>query len=587
MNLAARQPSPLVTAATRAPVVIRSIELSGRWRGTTVAVAWLRYLAGELVWRARRRADPRARGRRLRDLLESLGGLWIKVGQLLSLRVDLFDPAWCEELAALQDRAYGFPGELARQRIEEDLGIRVDDLFDDFELHPIAAASIGQVHRARLRDGRTVAIKVRRPFIEAALSRELALLARLLGLLDRLRLAPFMKWRHMRWELETMLREELDYRSEASSMERLRASLRGRGMYVPMVYRELSSSRVLTMEFVSGVLLSDYIAARRADPATVRAWEVENGIDPRRLVRRFSHGIMRQILEDNLYHGDLHPGNIVLLRDNRVALLDYGAVGFTEREYLDRLRLFMHAMTCDEFGRGADLGLLLAGALPNTDLEPVRAEVVRELHAWRLRTGVRSLPYRLKAADAVNVAIAQIFVKYRITFEWAFFRIRRALATLDATVMHLDPDADHTRLMRAYFAQAASRAVGARKARRGLVAGGGDAFRRFGEATDLALAIERRRLRIAQATVSATTRVILVAARFTMWLSGAGAAAAIVSMSAQHGPSWLAAAAGLVSAGLVDLAPRLDWQIWLAACVVGLVTARTAAGLRSNFRAVA
>lgn len=592
MNVADLQPTPIVDPGTRPPVPLRAVEVSGHWRGATVAVAWLAFAAGEIgrgVWRER---DPRARGRRLRELLERLGGVWIKVGQLLSLRVDLFDAALCDELTALQDRAHGFAGELARERIEADLGVPIGRVFASFELQPIAAASIGQVHRGRLLDGRWVAVKVRRPFIEDALQRELALVGRLFGALDRLRVAPFMRWRNMRWELGTMLTEELDYRREASALERLRATLNPRGMYVPAVHRELCSERVLTMEFVSGVLLSDYIAVRRSDPERVREWNTQNHVDPRRIVNRFTLSILRQILEDNLYHGDLHPGNIVLLRDSRVALLDFGAVGFTERDYLDRVRLFLHAMGAQEYERAADLALLMSSSLPNIDLAPARAEVVRALHAWGRRTDVRSLPYPEKSVDAVNVAITRIFFTHRITFEWAFLRIRRALATMDATALHLHPDADHAELTRRYFAKATQRAIRAHVRRREATgrsarAGNEDVVRQVGELADLAVQIERRRLAMARATVTGGARIVTLSAAWARLLATACASAGVLLLAAQHGPRWAQAAARFVTGGLIDRAPAADWQIWLALSALGVLAARTAAGVRAGFTAAA
>jgi ubiquinone biosynthesis protein len=587
------QPTPLVDPAERAPVAVRPIAAPGRWRAVSLARWWLAWLAGEAWRRLLRQRDAGARGRRLRALLERLGGIWIKVGQLLSLRIDLFDVDFCQELATLQDRAYGFPGEVAKARVEAELGMPLDRAFAAFELQPIAAASIGQVHRARLHDGRVVAVKIRRPFIEDALARELALVRFLFRVLDRLRIAPFMRWRNMGWELEEILKEELDYRREASAMQRLRASLNGRGMYVPHVHAEISTASVLVMEYVSGVLMSDYIVSLRADPARVRAWERENQVDPRRVVRRFSQSILRQIIEDNLYHGDLHPGNIVLLRDSRVALLDFGAVGFTERDFLDRFRLFMQAMAHQEYERAADLALLMTSSLPDIDLAPARAEVVRELLAWGLRSGVAALPYPTKSVDAVNVAITRIFFKHRITFEWTFLRIRRALSTMDATAMHLYPEADYTAITTTYFKRAARRTI-AKRARPGAAVGAlargaedEDLVRQIGELGDLALQIERRRLRLAGATLSGAARVVMVSAGWMRLAATAVAVVALIALASQHGPPSLHAAVEWCSLGFADRAPRLDWQIWLAMSAMAGLTVRATARVRAGVRAAA
>lgn len=583
------QPTPLVDAAARPPVVVRPVTPPGRWAALRAAGWWAAWLAGE-AWRtARRQHDAGGRGRRLRALLERLGGVWVKVGQLLSLRVDLFDVAFCQELAALQDRADGFPGEDARALVEAELGAPLDRVFAEFDARPLAAASIGQVHRGRLLDGRVVAVKVRRPFVELSLARELGVIRVVFAALDRLGVAPFMRWRNMGWELGAILEEEIDYRREASAMRRLRASLRRHGMYVPLVHAELSTARVLVMEFVSGVLMSDYIVTVRADPARVRAWERANRIDPRRVVRRFSRSILRQIIEDNLYHGDLHPGNIVLLRDSRVALLDFGAVGFTDRDFLDRFRLFMQAMAGQEYERATDLALLMTASLPDVDLEPVRAEVVRELRAWGLRSGVAALPYPVKSVDAVNVAITRIFFRHRITLEWTFLRIRRALATMDATAMHLYPEADYTAITRAYFRRAARRAIGrdARPAVAGAVARAAadeGLVPQLGELAGMALEIERRRLRVAQATVTGAARMVAASSGGLQRAAVALALISVIALAAQHGPRGVRAAAAWLSLGLVDRAPLLDWQGWLAVSTLGAAMARSAAAVRLAFR---
>jgi ubiquinone biosynthesis protein len=451
-------PSALVAPADRPAVVIVEPRPPSRFRGKTVVARLLGWALGALWLRARGRWGGESNARRVRELLEDLGGIWIKVGQLLSLRIDLFSIELCRELTRLQDTATGFPPLMAHRTIEADLGASLHEIFDVFDDQPIAAASIGQVHRARLRrEGVWVAVKVRRPFIETTFAQEVTLVRLWVRVLEALRVLPFIQWRHMQWELERILHEELDYRVEGSAIERMRRSLEPHRMYVPAIYGEYTTARVLVMELVTGVQMSDYIKLLHANPARVRAWERENDVDPHRVVRRFSHSILRQIFEDNLYHGDLHPGNIVLLRHSRVALLDFGTVGFTERAYLEKFGLFMSSLARDEFEKAADMALMMAGPLPRADLGQIRGAVVRELRTWRARTAVRTLPYPLKSVDSVNVAITKILFHHRITFDWAFLRIRRALATMDASAMHLFPGADYTRIIAAYFGRAERR----------------------------------------------------------------------------------------------------------------------------------
>ena len=441
------------------PVVVTPIVPPARWRTALVARRWIGWLLAEVWSRVQGLGDAGSRGRRLRALLEGLGGIWIKVGQLLSLRIDLLDPVMCKELARLQDRANGFPGQDALAIVAADLGQAVDAVFSEFDPNPVAAASIGQVHRARLLNGDAVAVKVQRPFVRESLNRELAFVRIVTRLLERMRIAPFMRWASLQWELEAILAEELDYLNEASAMERMHVTLRQHGLYVPAIYQDLSTARVLVMEFVTGVLMSDYIATLHGDPDRVQAWLRENNIDQGRVNRRLVRSVFRQLLEDNLYHGDLHPGNIVLLRDSRVALLDFGSVGFTEREYLERFRFFMTAIADEEYARAADMALIMGAPMPDIALEPVRAEMVQELLRWGLRSGVSALPYPLKSVDAINMAINRVFFEHRT-------RIRVGLPPHQSRIRHDGCNCDAL-VSRGRLQQGDSRVLASRRASAG------------------------------------------------------------------------------------------------------------------------
>ena len=582
MRLDRLEPTHLIDPAPPVPVVTVPLRRP-RWRIVTIAIRLTVWMLREIQNRLTGADDAAARGRRMKELLEGLGGMWVKVGQLLSLRIDLFSVDFCDELAHLQDRVRGFPGLDAQRVIEDELGRPCADVFATFDLRPVAAASIGQVHRATLHDGRTVAIKVRRPFVEESMAQELSLLRALVWLLTRLRVAPFMRWRTMQWEIEGILREELDYRREASAMRRLRANLKRRGMYVPRVHPELSTARVLVMEFISGVLMSDYIATLHRDPERVKAWQRTNNVNPKRLVLRFSLAILRQIIEDNLYHGDLHPGNVVLLRNSRVALLDFGTVGTTDREFLEYFSGLMQAMSEREYERAVDFALLMTGLLPRVDLASVRAEAGRELLAWGRRSDVPSLPYAVKSVDAVYVAISQTFFRYRVTFQWAFLRIRRTLATMDATAMHLDPDANYTDVMQLYFRHARRRAFQSRArsalARMAgtLLVSGKDFDRQIAELAQLALQIERRRLSSGTRALSRATNILVGAARLARLLAVGSLTVALAALAAQHGASWLRDTAVWTSACFVTRVPVWDWQTWAAVIIVSLAAAHGAA----------
>jgi predicted unusual protein kinase regulating ubiquinone biosynthesis (AarF/ABC1/UbiB family) len=371
-------------------------------------------------------------------------------------------------------------------------------------------------------------------------------------------------------------------------MQRLRANLLRRGMYVPHVYSDLCTGRVLVMEFVSGVLMSDYIATLRTDPQRVEAWQRANNVDPKRISRRFSLSILRQIIEDNLYHGDLHPGNIVLLRDSRVVLLDFGAVGSTDREYLLLFSALMEATAKREYSRATDIALLMTGRLPRTDVSGARAEVTRELQAWGRRADVATLPYTVKSADALNLAIMRTFFKHGITFEWAFLRIRRALAPMDATAMHLAPEANYTETMRAYFRRARRRALRTRvrsavaKTAGSVVAPRADLDRQVQNIVDLALQIERRHVRPAVRTLTAASTFLRTGARLGRAVAAGAGVFGLGMLAAQHGPSCVREATAWAMSDVVTRAPSWDWQTWVALTLASVATARSARAVAAS-----
>src|SRR5207249_3309847 len=244
-----------------------------------------------------------------------------------------------------------------------------------------------------------------------------------------------------------------------SNMKRMRKSLRRHNIYVPKVFSRYSSRRVLVTEFIAGALMSDYIELKRANPIGLAAWLNENNIDPQLMARRLCFSLFRQVMEDNLYHGDLHPGNIILLRDSRVALLDFGTIGFLESEYLDKFRLFIKALATHDYSKAADMAFLLLANVPVTDLEPAKEDMIRCLRAWSARTYVKELPYHEKSVDSAWSEVGKVMFAYHCTSEWAYLRIRRAFSTLDASLMQLYPEANYMQLMHSYFRKAERRGL--------------------------------------------------------------------------------------------------------------------------------
>jgi ubiquinone biosynthesis protein len=430
-----------------------------RFRNARSVFYLLEWALGTLWLKLLRKDSAVESAKRLSKFLERMGGLWVKAGQLLSLRSDIFSPEFCNELSKLQYRAAAFPWAIANQTLEEELGRPVEQVFDEFETHPFAAASISQVYRAHLKaENEWVAVKVQRPDIEGIFSRDLALFRFVFGLFARFNVLSHLRWNEMFWEIRQIVVEETDYRYEQSNLRRMKKTLKKHKIYVPTVYDRWSRKRVLTMEFVTGALMSDYIRLRQTDPMRLEQWLAENNIQPRKLGVRLMTSFLRQLLEDNLFHGDLHPGNIILLKDSRVALIDLGTVGSFETRFLTLYKLVMYAMGNKDYAKAADILFLMCESLPPVDLEQVKAEVVRAYRAWDARAPLRGIGYHEKSIGSVGQETGRIMFEHKIVASWQFMKATRTLGTLDASLNYLIADMDHAEVTRKYQKGAAKRA---------------------------------------------------------------------------------------------------------------------------------
>ena len=453
-------PTRLLAPDERPPVLIGTPARPSRYRSLWVLWTFL-MVSLVITYRGlRRELTAELYGRLIRDTCEEIGGLWIKVAQLFSLRVDVFPVGFCRELARIQERSIGFSGAIARGIIESELAAPLERDFAEFVDTPFAAVPWGQVHRARLRQRDVwVAVKVQQPYLRELFARDMALIRRLARVLVLLRVYLHIRWEDGLTELEQMAREDLDFRFEASAMRRMRRTLRRHRVYVPRVFSRYCRSRVLVSEFVHAVLMSDYLVLQERAPDRLRSWLAENRIDPERVGRRLFGSLLRQLFEDNLYHGDLRPENIVLLRNSRVALVDFRSVHFTERGYLEKYRLFVHSLATRDYAKAADLAFMLCAILPVIDIELTKEKVIRALRAWATRTVVRELPYHERSLDQATTEVVRVLFANKCTMEWGWLRIHRTMSRLDLSLSQLSSDLSHTRRALRYFQQANRRAL--------------------------------------------------------------------------------------------------------------------------------
>jgi predicted unusual protein kinase regulating ubiquinone biosynthesis (AarF/ABC1/UbiB family) len=273
--------------------------------------------------------------------LEKMGPTFIKLGQLLSTRADFLPPAYIHALTRLQDKIDPFPFEQVEAIVSGELGVRISKAFSEFEERPLATASLGQVHRAAMLDGRVVVVKVQRPGIREIIAEDMEALEEIAGFLDK-----HTQW-GKRYEFGKMLEEirrslwrELDYRQEARNLSTLGANLlEFPGIVVPTPIEDFTTSRVLTMEYIRGKKITELSPLARLDI---------KGAD---LAEELFHAYLKQILVDGFFHADPHPGNVFLTDDHRIALFDLGMVGHITPQLQENLLQLLLAVSD---GRGDD-----------------------------------------------------------------------------------------------------------------------------------------------------------------------------------------------------------------------------------------
>jgi ubiquinone biosynthesis protein len=375
------------------------------------------------------------RGQHLREMLDELGPTFVKFGQLLSTRPDVLPPDIIAELRGLQDDVRSFPFEHVEQVIEEDLSLSLDKLFLDFDERPIAAASIGQVHRATLPNGKQVAVKVQRPGAPRQIEADLALLYQAARIAkERVRALDFIDARQLVDEFARSIRHELDYRLEARNADAFHRNFAGHPhVHVPRVYWSYTRSRVLTLEWLDGTQVVDIGPDE---------WSME---DRREIAHRLTETWMTMIFRHGFFHGDPHPANILVLgRPDLIGLVDFGAVGkLTEDDMTKATRLFIDAATENVDAlpkRLADLGV----RIPKEREEEFATEL-REIY-------YRYYGASLSEIDPLQVIreAFQLIYAMNLRLPTRFLLLDRAIATLGSVGIELYPDFNVFEVARPY-----------------------------------------------------------------------------------------------------------------------------------------
>lgn len=360
----------------------------------------------------------------LRQSLIDLGPTFIKIGQALGTRADLLPLEYVKELATLQDQVPAFPTAEAFARIETELGRPLHEAFPEIDSEPIAAASLGQVYRARLATGEEVAVKVQRPNLEATISIDIAILFRLVKLTNRFfpRANENADWEGMLREFHTTIHEEMDYIKEGRNADRFRYNFRTwRAIRVPKIYWSHTNTRVLTLEFVRGTKVVDLEGLKA------------NGISPVKVNRLLIRTYLKQLLEDGFFHADPHPGNLLVMDSGHLAFFDFGMVGrISSQLQTQMIDAFFHVVARDVHGLGQDI-INLNFLKPGVDPETVRP-VVESLFTHYLNLKLGDVNFKELTYD-----LAEVIYEYPFRLPANFTYIMRALMTLEGIGVVTDP----------------------------------------------------------------------------------------------------------------------------------------------------
>jgi len=384
-------------------------------------------------WLRRRRDEEWTAPQRLRHALEELGPTFIKLGQILSARPDLIPPDFLAELTKLQDKAAPFPVAAARAVITQELGSPLEAVFSTFDDTPIAAASLGQVHRATLRSGERVVVKVQRPGIVQTINTDIEILLDLAGFAqNRIPLGALYNFPEIMEDFAATLRDELDYEREGRNAERFRSHFADdEAVYIPRVYWEFTTRRVLVLEEIQGIKINDVAALDAA------------GIERRQVALESARLIILQVFRDRFFHADPHPGNFYVMPPAapdgkpRIGAMDFGMVGEIDAQTRQHLLRLLVAIVRQDVGRIVDeflrMGVVEWGKFDRRRLERdlwrfLNRYAGQPLKAWRIR-------------DMLNEAMPIAF-RHHLHFPSELWLLAKVLAMAEGVGQQLDPEFD-------------------------------------------------------------------------------------------------------------------------------------------------
>ncbi len=379
---------------------------------------------------------------RLRLMLEDLGPTFIKLGQVLACRPDMLPIEYARELSKLTDSVPAFPSSEAQKIIEQELHAPVTRIFKDFDNAPVAAASIAQVHRAWLLDGREVMVKVQRPGIDRIIERDISIMRGIADLIEARvpEMAPY-NVPGIVDEFARTINRELDFNIEASNAFQLRNNFEHSDiLYIPEVYTEFSSKRVLVLEKIDGIRIDDFDRISQA------------GFDNKDIALKGASAFFKMVLQDGLFHADPHPGNIFVLSDGRLGLVDFGIIGRVTEENMEHFASVFLALAERDYDalvrQYVNLGFI---SEESVDVEKFQREMKEDL-AELLE------PYygmQVKQIDFGTYIdrVTHLLIRHQLRMPQNLYLMDKALITLEGILKQLDPEFNYFEAAKPYVAE--------------------------------------------------------------------------------------------------------------------------------------
>ena len=377
----------------------------------------------KIIGKLKKESQARYRAKQLTNLLVELGPAFVKAGQALSTRPDIIPIVLLEELSQLQDQLPGFSGDKAMELIEKDLDKNIKDIFLEIDKEPISAASLGQVHKATLKDGEVVAVKVQRPGLREQITLDLYIVRNIaiwlknnIGLI-RSDLVALID------ELGKRVFEEMDYINEAENAEKFRdMHQKNLKIAVPKIYNELTSRRVLTMEWIEGTKLTNLDDVKKL------------GIDPDKMIEIGVQCSLEQLLEHGFFHADPHPGNLLALEDGRLCYLDFGMMSEVSRDSRSGLIQAVVHLVNKNFDKLSHDFVKLGFLSNEVNLEPI-VPAFQDVFVNAIELGVSKMDFKSVTDD-----MSGVMYKFPFKLPPYYALIIRSLITLEGIALSVDPN---------------------------------------------------------------------------------------------------------------------------------------------------